>query len=78
MEAGCDLDVLAEGSEVLSLAALEVLRPLARDPSMKDLLREAGAFKPLVGLLTAAAQPSRSASARALPRSGAPRARPEY
>ena len=35
----------------LTLAALDVLRPLARDPSTKDALRESGAVRLLVKLL---------------------------
>ena len=37
---GVLLGLLSSSSELLALAALEVLRPLARDPSMKDQLRE--------------------------------------
>lgn len=45
------LVLLTEGSPQLALAALNILKPLARDPVTKDQLREEGAFKTLVSLL---------------------------
>jgi len=38
-------------SETHAIGVLEVLRPLARDPEMKDMLRTAGAFRPLIKLV---------------------------
>jgi len=55
------LEILENGPPSLVLGALEVLRPLSRDSSTKDELRESTAVKLLVALLGPACTPSASA-----------------
>jgi len=51
------LNLLQGSNGTIALGVLEVLRPLARDHEMKGMLREAGAFKPLVKLIQTASRP---------------------
>ena len=53
-----------KSSAAVVLGALEVLRPLSRDADSKEMLRDAGAFRPLLSALqlSAASAPAPSSS----------------